>query len=158
TFTDSTPSPDTDYTATVSWGDGTTSAGTVTLVSGTYSVTGTHTYAEDGQLPITVVIQETTGDLDTATASGTAVIAEGFFTVTPGGPIITTEGQAVNGFPVADFFDASTPDPASDFTATIDWGDGTTELGTITAFADHFTVTGSHTYADGGAFTTLRTV
>ncbi len=36
------------FTATIAWGDGTTTAGTVTGGSGSFTVTGQHTYADEG--------------------------------------------------------------------------------------------------------------
>ena len=41
-------SPATEFTALINWGDGTSSAGTVTGASGAYAVSGSHTYAEEG--------------------------------------------------------------------------------------------------------------
>ena len=52
------------------WGDGTTSSGTVSLVSGTtYQVTGTHTYAAGGMLATAIDIQDE-NDGSQACASG----------------------------------------------------------------------------------------
>src|SRR5262245_15233307 len=48
TFTDTDPSPVARYNTSISWGDGTTTAGTVTLSGGSFSVSGTHTYADEG--------------------------------------------------------------------------------------------------------------
>jgi hypothetical protein len=75
TFTDANPAGQaTDFTAVVSWGDGTTSTGTVTgSAGGTFTVTGAHSYAEDGTYPITVTVTDTGGA--TAVMSGTAAIA-----------------------------------------------------------------------------------
>jgi hypothetical protein len=36
-----------DYTATISWGDGTSSAGAIAAAGGGFSVSGTHTYVRD---------------------------------------------------------------------------------------------------------------
>ncbi len=49
---------------------------------------------------------------------------------------------------VATVHDPGSTDPASAFTATIDWGDGTTTAGTVTGSNGNYTVSGSHTYAD----------
>src|SRR5206468_9788128 len=78
----------------------------------------------------------------------TATVTEGFFALSAGGTISATEGTAVANFQVATFSDPGSSDPASDFTASIDWGDGTTTAGTISGSSGDFTVTGSHTYAD----------
>src|SRR5215471_16956684 len=57
------------YTATVDWGDGTTpTPGTVSgPSSGTYTVTGTHTYGENPPKPITVKVSGTSGNPGTTT-------------------------------------------------------------------------------------------
>jgi hypothetical protein len=57
-FTDTNSSPS--DSATIAWGDGTTSAGTVTAASGSNSafVTGTDTYATDGVYTATVTITD----------------------------------------------------------------------------------------------------
>src|SRR5207302_927414 len=57
-FSDADPNgASTDYSASIKWGDGQTSAGTVTANgSGGFDVSGTNTYAEEGNDPITVTI------------------------------------------------------------------------------------------------------
>src|SRR5207247_11068373 len=63
-----------------------------------------------------------------------------------------TEGTAFRGA-VANFTDANISGTASDFSATIAWGDGITTLGTVNANGGgSFTVSGSHTYAEQGSF------
>ena len=70
TFTDADPGGiASDYTATIAWGDGTTSAGTI---SGHFTVTGTHTYASTGTRTISVTITDAGGA--SATATGKANI------------------------------------------------------------------------------------
>jgi PKD domain len=77
TFSDGNPIATTaDFTAsTIDWGDGTSSAATVTgPSSGTFSVSGSHSYAEDGTYTITVTIRDDGGI--TRTVTSTAVIAD----------------------------------------------------------------------------------
>jgi hypothetical protein len=65
------------YTASIDWGDGTTSPGTVTaasVVAGQYSVTGSHTYAEEGQYVVTVNIS--TGYSATGSAQATETVRD----------------------------------------------------------------------------------
>ena len=60
---------------------------------------------------------------------------------------------------VATFADANPNATASDFTATIDWGDGTSTRGTVVAQSGGgFAVDGAHTYANGGQFNTGVTI
>ena len=66
------------------------------------------------------------------------------------GPTVSgTEGTAISDATVATFTDANPNATASDFTATIDWGDGTSTSGTVVAQSGgSFAVDGTHTYAD----------
>jgi phospholipase C len=71
-FTD--PSNDStagDYTASIAWGDGNTSSGTVAAngTSGAFTVSGTNTYAAVGSYPITVTIQDSVGTTYRVTTS-----------------------------------------------------------------------------------------
>ena len=63
--------------------------------------------------------------------------------------VAATEGTSFSGT-VATFTDTNTVDSASNFRGTIDWGDGTTTTGVVpTGGSGTFTVSGTHTYADG---------
>jgi hypothetical protein len=152
TFSDTDPSPLASYAATINWGDGTTDTGTVAFdaQNNRFTVSGTHTYVEDGPTasPLLVGITESNGaDQDAATASEPVVVTEGFFALSSGTPLNAVEGTPIT-FQVATFNDPGTNDTAADFTAMIDWGDGTTSAGVITGSNGDFTVTGTHTYAD----------
>ena len=50
-------------------------------------------------------------------------------------------------------FSADSSDSASDFAATIDWGDGTTSPAAITGTNPNFVVTGTHSYSTQGNYT-----
>jgi len=71
----------------------------------------------------------------------------------PDGPTLrTTAGNPLTGT-LARFKDANPGASAHDFTATVDWGDGARSDGTIAADASgHFTVSGTHTFAQAGTF------
>jgi photosystem II stability/assembly factor-like uncharacterized protein len=149
TFTDAYPAePDgaADFTATIDWGDTMTSAGMITGSNGQYTVTGTHTYAEEtvNPRPVTVTITDDGGM--SATAHTTASVADAALTAT-GTTITSTPGTPFTGT-VATFTDAdpAEPDGARDFTAMIDWGDGVTSAGTVGGSNGQYTVTGTHTY------------
>jgi hypothetical protein len=150
TFTD----PDTsatagEYSATVDWGDGSSSAGTISGGSGSFTVTGSHTYADEGSYTISVTITDVDNASNTATVTDSASIADaalsasGLSLVSP--PTYTG--------PVATFTDANNTSTTADFTATIDWGDGSNSIGTVVGGAGSFTVDGSHTYGSLGPFT-----
>ncbi len=71
-----------------------------------------------------------------------------------GVPVSATAGVQFNGT-VATFTEAVPDTVASDYTATIEWGDGTATAGTVSAASGGgFAVSGSHTYASGGTYAT----
>jgi len=157
TFTD----PDlnrqaTDYTASINWGDGTTSDGWVDGSNGSYTVSGDHAYLHPGSLPVQVTITDPAGG--STTVVETASIAEVALTATGG----FQEGE-VNGLSptltVAVFSDPNTYDAASSYTATINWGDGTaTASGVIDGEDGQFRVTGAHAYTASGTYTVNVTI
>jgi hypothetical protein len=163
TFTDAGGAEDAaKYKTTIDWGDGTTTTGTVTAgQGGVFQVAGDHTYAEEGSFTVKVTVQD---DGTTPTATGTTVTATGTATVGDAPlhmtvrPISATEGRAFTG-PVATFTDAGGAEDAAKYKATIDWGDGTTTTGTVTAGQGGvFQVAGTHTYAEEGSHTVKVTV
>ena len=63
-----------------------------------------------------------------------------------------TEHVALTNAQVATFTDSNATDTAGDFTATIDWGDGSgLTAGTVSGSNGLFVVSGGHTYDDEGA-------
>ncbi|MDB5351015.1 MAG: hypothetical protein JWN86_2262 [Planctomycetota bacterium] len=143
-------------TVSINWGDGSpvvnVSAANVTLTGGTFSVTGSHTYAESGSFKVTVTANDDGGSQ--TVAHSVAVVADAALVVSPTQPIVNlTEGRQSTGT-VASFTDANPAAPVGDFAATIDWGDGTPRsTGTISqpgGAGSAFLVTGTHTYADAG--------
>lgn len=144
-----------DFTATIDWGDATTSTGTVSGGGGAFQVSGTHTYAAAGTYPVQVTLSDDKPGIATATVTSTARVAAGLAVNAVN--LTATEGTPFNGT-VATFSDADTNRTAASFTTTINWGDGTTTAGTVTGGSGSFTVTGQHTYADEGTFTTTVTV
>jgi hypothetical protein len=159
TFTD----PDTtatasEYSATIDWGDLTPpTAGTITgPTGGPFSVSGTHTYIEEGTYTITVVITDVDNPTNTATAISTAIVADAPLTATCTNKV---SGQMFSGI-VASFTDANPFATVADFTATINWGDLTLPTsGTVTANGSGgFDVNGTHIYTSTGPFTVTTTI
>lgn len=158
TFTD----PDTnatagEYSATINWGDGSSaSTGTITGSGGSFVVSGSHTYNDEGSHTATVTITDTDNASNNATPTDTATVNDAALHAS--GAVSPTSPQSFNG-PVATFKDDnSTTSSTADFTSgggsvTIDWGDGGTSPGTVTGSGGSYTVSGSHNYTSTGYFT-----
>src|SRR5207253_2076490 len=134
-------------------------AGTITFdsVTGIYTVTGNHTFANPGTLTVTTAITRggtTVSVNSTATVSNPAVVPTGGFTFSAG------RGVSSSGV-VATFLDPGGPEPISAYVATINWGDSTpTSTGTITfnSTSGVYTVSGTHTYTTVNSFTITVTI
>ena len=137
------------FTAGITWGDGTSSVGVVSGSNGSFSVSGGHTYADEGSLPLSVAFRRTT-DSASLTVTGTVVTAEADVLTPHGATLAGTTNQALVNVTVATFTDTATAAPANDFSAAIDWGDGTTGVGTVSGSNGTFSVIGTHTYAAPG--------
>nr|MDP9122448.1 hypothetical protein [Acidobacteriota bacterium] len=158
TFTDSDPSLGaSSFTATINWGDATTSAGTVTVSSGAFAVNGQHTYADEGTFSVTVNIAEVGPGMGTGSTTSTGSVSES--DALSGSPTAfsAASGTSFTGT-VAAFSDTDTTTPASDFNASINWGDATTSAGTVSGGAGTFQVNGTHTYAGSGNFSVTVTL
>ncbi len=157
TFTDpGTDGTTADYGATIHWGDGTSSAGSVQHNSdGSFSVHGSHTYAEENGAGYTVTVDVTDQGGSTLSAVGQAVVQVADAGLTDQSASITyqaTEQAATGDVVVASFTDPGTDGTTADYGATIHWGDGSTSAGTVQQNSDgSFSVHGSHTYAEENA-------
>ena len=168
TFTDTgSIAPASEFAATVAWGDGSTSSTTdglgdvtVTGSAGSYTVSGSHTYADEGTFsPAWVTVTDSLLAVNSATSNSASVIVADA-PLTPGAPVSIPPQETNVAFtlPVASFTDgntaASTPSDFSNAGTTIAWGDGTTNTAadgtgdvTITGSGSGgFTVTGTHSY------------
>ncbi|HET9060632.1 MAG TPA: PKD domain-containing protein [Acidimicrobiales bacterium] len=138
----------TDFTAMVNWGDGTPASPGVVAQSpdGTFSVTGTHTYAEEGIYTPSVQVVDDGGASAEVITNG--LVSDAQLTATG---VTLNSVNPVDGV-LATFTDANPTAPLSDFTATIDWGDGTPDtVGQVSGpTGGTFSVSGSHTYATLG--------
>jgi uncharacterized repeat protein (TIGR01451 family) len=148
-----------DFTAQINWGDGATSQGTVTgpTTGGQFAVAGGHTYADEGSFPVTVNLADDGGG-NAFALQATASVAEGDALTAHPLTINPHRAQAFTGT-VATFTDTFTANTSDDFAASVDWGDGTTTIGTVSGSNGSFTVAGTHTYANAGIFSmqvTLR--
>jgi len=142
-----------DFRAIISWGDGHQSPGTVLPEAGAFrfAVTGTNTYAAQGNLPLRVVITDTASGA-TTTVTGQAVIIPYMPTAAP---VSFTTGQRVPFRTIVATF--TDPDPLAvpgNFRALVNWGDGRSEFaGTIQhdrAGGNKYDVVAAHTYTTTG--------
>src|SRR5207253_1200779 len=141
------------------WGDGgAATAATVTLSSGTFSVTGTHTYADEGAYTATASVADDGGA--TASATDAATVNDAALTASNGAGFAATEGNLSATVTVATFTDANPGAGAADFAGTtITWGDGSpATAATVTLSSGTFSVTGTHTYADEGSYTATASI
>ena len=114
TFTDANPSGKvSDFSATVTWGDGTATPGVVSARSGGgFMVTGPHTYAKAGSYPTAISIADVDGA--STTAHGTAIVGA------PPSPVVTGR-PSVKGSTTAAFAGSVNPD-GSATTAHFEYG------------------------------------
>jgi hypothetical protein len=140
--------------ATISWGDGTSSAGSS---DGSMGIKGTHTYADEGTFSGSVSFTYTTGGAfscptPTQMATFQATVVDAPLTAA-GLDVSGTAGQPAGGV-VAHFSDANPGAGAGDFSAQVSWGDGSASTsGTITASpTGGFDVSGTHIYGTAGGF------
>src|SRR5260370_3743698 len=68
------------FSAMINWGDGNSSSGTMTVSGNTFTVSGTHTYAEEGSYPLTVTVSDTSGH--SAFGTSTATVGDAALTLT----------------------------------------------------------------------------
>ena len=138
---------------TIDWGDGTAaSQGTLDSL---HQVTGTHTYAEEGVYHATINWKDAKGSNQQTPFDVKVVDAP--LTAKPMS-ITAIATVAFNGA-VATFTDANPNGAVSDFSATIDWGDGTKSAGSIaTNPSGGFVVNGTHTYATASNLKTTITI
>ena len=140
--------------ASINWGDGTTpSNGTVNLNNGSFSITGSHTYAEEGNYTITVNVND--GQGLNGSANSPATVSDAALTLKQ---FSAREISHLKEKVTAHFTDADPAGTLSDYTATITWGDGSNSTAPITRGTNSFTVTGTHHYAKKGTYTVTLTI
>ncbi len=161
TFTsvDDMPTTAKDYLATINWGDGTPATpATIQAGSGNqFQILGTHNYSAAGGFGLSVTLTEIGGVSISQTgvaqvSAATLSVAATPFTAVAGQPFSKVVATALDSNPL------TTPD---DFTATINWGDGTPATSGMLTFKQGgggFNVNGTHTYAQSGSPSAFVTV
>jgi hypothetical protein len=160
TFTDPDPASTAgEYSATIDWGDATPpTPGTISgPTGGPFTVSGTHTYAEQGTYSVTVTITDVDNPKNSATVISTARVSDARLSSMCATRPVST--QTYTG-PTAIFRDQSSTGTLSDFSATISWGDSSNSAGTITGGPGNlpYIVSGTHTYASTGTFLITTTI
>ena len=115
-------------TASINWGDGTTTAGTVTTtnttpVPTTGTVAGSHAYGQTGTYSVTVTLSDADGEK--ATKCLQVTVLNPALVINAGPPQTVNVGSLVS-LTQATFSDPSAPLTSGSYTATVNWGDGTT--------------------------------
>lgn len=140
------------YTASVDWGDGRSSVGTITTdAGGGFDVKGTHAYSQRGVYRVSVKISDT--DHDTVTVRTSNVVQDAPLTMTAGDFVPTIRSPLTDEV-IAQFTDPNPNAKVTDFVASIDWGDGIKSVGKVVKNASGgFNILGSHTYTAVGPVT-----
>ena len=138
----STPGP------TIEWGDGQKSSGTVVKEE---VIDGIHTYAHAGVYNGTVTYSNDCERTGPHRVTFQALVADAPLTAS-GEAVRARVGVSFSGT-VATFTDANPDADASEYTASVEWGDGTSSVGTVSASGKGFAVSASHTYAAAGTYT-----
>ena len=150
------PTPGTvvsNYAATITWGDGHVSTGSIALntSTGRFDVSGSNTYGDEGSFGISVQVNANSGAA--TTIHSTANVHDAALSGATGISFSKTEGQLFSGT-VATFSDANPLAAAKDFTASINWGDGSSSAGSVSfnGISGKWQVAGNHTYRVGGSY------
>ncbi|MGH7137373.1 MAG: MBG domain-containing protein, partial [Pirellulales bacterium] len=123
-----------------------------TQTSATYTGQYGHTYG------FYSVATDNVGNVQPPPTAAQAVTLIAGIESATGSTVVATEGVAAS-LAVATFTDADPTADASQFSAEIVWGDGSTTAGAVAADGDgSFTVTGSHAYAEEGGYTFTATI
>src|SRR5262249_36896836 len=113
------------FTASIDWGDGQTSTGAIQSGgNGVLSVQGSNTYAEEGSYVVTVTLTDSTGSTSTSSMNIQLMDAP----LTPASAPVqlsTVEGPALSQVALVTFQDANPNSTVTEFTCTVNWGDGT---------------------------------
>jgi PKD repeat protein len=136
TFTD--PGTVDSHTATIDWGDGTVEAGAIDATART--VSGTHTYADNGVYTVRVTVTDDDGGV----GSDTAVVA--LANAVPVLTALTAAPRIVEGELLTLTGAFTDPDLGDAHTVVVEWGEGVAETVALAAGARAFTLT--HRYLD----------
>ena len=91
---------------TINWGDGTTSPGTVTWIAyNQYTVSGSHTYTEEGSYPVIANVVNSGGATLTSQVSQTVLVSDPAVVAAGVSPISASYGSSLGSQALATFTD-----------------------------------------------------
>jgi hypothetical protein len=132
-----------------------TNGGIKALGGGQFGVYASHTYAEERTYTLSVQVLDK-GGASISTSATLAVADAPLSSLSLTNPNATA-GTDTGTFTVATFHDANGAAPVTDFTAVVQWGDGSTTTLTSSAFqaqgGGNFAVLTHHLYATAGSYT-----
>ncbi|HEX7610726.1 MAG TPA: hypothetical protein VF380_08640, partial [Solirubrobacteraceae bacterium] len=137
---------------TVDWGDGTGETA-ATCADSNHIATGSHVFAEEGNYAAVAHYVSTNGPRTTSFA---LAIADGALTAS-GRPLAVSVGVAFDGV-VAHVSDADPGGVAGDYSANVEWGDGSSSAAVAQPVSGGFDIVASHTYSAPGSLAVTSTV
>jgi hypothetical protein len=144
-----------EYSATIDWGAGPLSSGTIQPGGIINKVLGSHTYTEDGLHNVTIQITDKDGGATVITIAK-VLVQESPLSVN-GVAVTAVEGSPFNGT-IATFTDTGAPEPVNEYTATVQWDAVSPPEPATVSFNGTFQVSGMHTYTEEGVYTVIVTV
>lgn len=157
TFTDQNLSRQaSDFTALIDWGDGSPAkSGQVDGQNGAFTVSGSHRYTSDAAQAVTVTVADAVGDTTTASSTLTVKAPQ----LQASGLDLSTVVATPSTWTVATFADSDSYRPATTYTATIAWGDGSSGPAEgVEGTEGSFEVRGTHAYAVPGSYVVVTTI
>ncbi|HEV3006549.1 MAG TPA: hypothetical protein VGX78_18915, partial [Pirellulales bacterium] len=147
TFTDpGANEPPGEYHASVAWGDGAVTTGTISFANGVYTVTGSHTYLEEGTPTLTVSVQDDalpdftlgpTGPIASTAAQANVAFAPLNLNAQAIGTTVNTQFRGV----VGTYTQSGANEVPANYLASINWGDNSPpDVGLIALANGTFTV------------------
>jgi len=151
TFTDADPNGTvSQYSAIISWGDGSSSPGTIAAGSTGFTVLASHTYLEEGSLPIIVSINDSSGAATSVTSS--AAVGDAAVALTGTTATLNARVRISTTVTLGTISDSDPNGARNDYVVSIAWGDDTSSSATVTATGTGFSISATHTYLKRGKF------